>query len=503
MIQVDWNIYYTGQVYKQEIEKIFALFYDDFQVNVYPLEERGKVLPTGKDLIIEVDNEEFIEAKVMLLRKNEDSIRYSHRTSHDEKDPIEIRKRLKRTVSYSLLKVLEEYTGMEQPWGILTGIRPTKLYHSFLQEGRSPEEAAEVLRDERLVSAEKTELLQAIAHRQLQVLPDLYQLNDKEVSLYIGIPFCPTKCAYCTFPAFSIQGQKKWVEPFLSALQEEIRQIGKWLHEKEKGITSIYFGGGTPTSLEAGQMEQLFQTLYESMPAMDQVREFTVEAGRPDTITEEKLEMMKKWKVDRISINPQSFTQKTLDAIGRHHTVEETIEKYELARSYGFTNINMDLIIGLPGETRHELLHSLEQADLLRPESLTVHTLSFKRASEMTQNREKYPVAGREEIHWMMNKVQSWTQEKGYVPYYLYRQRNILGNLENVGYSLPKKENMYNIIIMEEKQTILGLGCGATSKIFPPGTHKMIRWPNPKEPRYYVDHFQEMIENKILKLNES
>ena len=419
----------------------------------------------------------------------------------EEEDGVARRKHCKRVMNKGLLKVLEHYAGMVQPWGILTGIRPTKLMHTLVQEGKKSEEARHILREERLVTPEKIDLLQQIVDRQLKVLPDLYQLNEKEVSIYIGIPFCPTKCAYCTFPAYSIQGQRKLIDPFIALLKEEIKLVGEYLKNAGRGVTTLYFGGGTPTSIEASQMDELFQVIYDELP-MDGVRELTVEAGRPDTITPEKLIVMKKWKVDRISINPQSFTQGTLKGIGRHHTVAETIEKYQLARSYGFSNINMDLIIGLPGETRKEVRESLVQAASLRPESLTVHTLSFKRASEMTQHKEKYPVAGREEIHHMMEMVTHWTGEEGYVPYYLYRQKNILGNLENVGYSLPEKESLYNIIIMEEKQTILGLGCGAVSKIILPGTGKIIRFPNPKEPRYYVDHFQEIMSKKFAKLIE-
>ena len=230
------------------------------------------------------------------------------------------------------------------------------------------------------------------------------------------------------------------------------------------------------------------------------VRELTVEAGRPDTITAEKLEVMRKWQVDRISINPQSFTQLTLDLIGRHHTVEETIKTYQLARQYGFNNINMDLIIGLPGEGLRELEHTLTQVERLKPESLTIHTLSFKRASAMTKDREKYIVADREEIKKMMRLASKWTAQEAYYPYYLYRQKNILGNLENVGYALAGQESLYNILIMEEAQTIIGLGCGAVSKIIPPGTRRNTRWPNPKDPQTYVATHESMIRKKLADL---
>ncbi len=273
-----------------------------------------------------------------------------------------------------------------------------------------------------LVTAEKIELLERIVERQLTVLPDLDELK-RAVSIYVGIPFCPTKCAYCTFPAYAIHGQNDSVEAFLAGLHYEIEKTGKWLCEQQVEVTTVYFGGGTPTSIEAEQMDELYAKLYQSFPAIERVRELTVEAGRPDTITPEKIEVMKKWRVDRISINPQSFENETLQAIGRHHSVEETIEKYRLSRQLGLENINMDLIIGLPGEGVKEMRHTLSETEKLMPESLTVHTLSFKRASTMTKNRQKYQVAGRDEIAAMMKLTSDWAAEQQYEPYYLYRQK--------------------------------------------------------------------------------
>lgn len=410
-------------------------------------------------------------------------------------------KRVRQAVKYVFLQVMEKATGIDQPWGILTGIRPTKLFHSLLQKGFSEKEAVKKLQNDYLLHPEKTDILTEIVQRQKSVLPDLYEL-DQEVSIYIGIPFCPTKCAYCTFPAYAIQGRNGTVGDFLTGLYEEVKAIGKWIKERQLIVTTIYFGGGTPTSISAAQMDGLFRQLKKHIPHFEKVRELNVEAGRPDTLDEEMLELLKAWNVDRISINPQSFKEDTLKWIGRHHTVEETLDKYHLAREKGFTNINMDLIIGLPGEdvkTFQETLHTMRA---LKPESVTVHTLSFKRGSAMTQNKEKYKVAGREETRTMVKMARDWAKESGYVPYYLYRQKNILGNQENVGYALPGQENMYNIIIMEERQTIIGLGCGAVSKIVSPYTGRIIRFPNPKEPKAYIDTFRRYIEKKIDRLNE-
>ena len=331
--------------------------------------------------------------------------------------------------------------------------------------------------------------MQRIVDRQLAAIPDLYDLK-KEVSIYIGIPFCPTKCAYCTFPAYAINGRQGSVTSFLGGLHYEISEMGRWMKEHDVKITTIYYGGGTPTSITAEEMDMLYEEMYASFPDVEKVREITVEAGRPDTITPEKLEVLKKWNIDRISVNPQSYIQETLKAIGRHHTVEETITKFHLSRKMGMNNINMDLIIGLPGEELPEFQVTLDETEKLLPESLTVHTLSFKRASEMTRNKQKYKVASREEAEKMMRTAESWTEKHGYTPYYLYRQKNILGNLENVGYSFPGQESLYNIMIMEEQQTIIGLGCGAASKFLDPVTGKITHFANPKDPKSYNDNFE-------------
>lgn len=402
----------------------------------------------------------------------------------------------KNIVSRAYLTVLQDWTGMVQKWGILTGVRPTKLLHKKLRQGTEPEIAHNELGDQYLISTEKIQLMQRIVDRQLAVLPDLYELQN-EVSVYIGIPFCPTKCAYCTFPAYAINGRQGSVDSFLGGLHYEIRQIGDWLNTNGIKITTVYYGGGTPTSISAQEMDMLYEEVQASFPDVANIREITVEAGRPDTITPEKLEVLKKWNIDRISINPQSYIQETLKAIGRHHTVEETVEKFHLARSMGMNNINMDLIIGLPGEGRTEFAHTLAETEKLMPESLTVHTLSFKRASEMTQNKRKYKVAERGEIEQMMNMAETWSTEHDYVPYYLYRQKNILGNLENVGYSIPGQESLYNILIMEEQQTIIGLGCGAASKFIDPVTGTITQFSNPKDPKSYNDSYADYAAKKI------
>ncbi|WP_047151240.1 coproporphyrinogen III oxidase [Aneurinibacillus tyrosinisolvens] len=486
----------AAEMFHRPLENIVRLFFEEVEVRFS--EEDG----ASVRIELEIEGEDVIQTSARLIDKQSGAA-YQASYSRDtdgQKEEKEWKRHARQAVSHSLLHVLEQYTGLTQPWGILTGIRPTKLLHAKLKNGMDAETARQQLRSDVLISEEKITLMQEIVERQLTVVPDLYSLRD-EVSIYIGIPFCPTKCAYCTFPAYAINGRQGSVNSFLGGLHYEMRAIGQWLKENNIRITTVYFGGGTPTSITAEEMDMLYEEMYESFPDVPNIREVTVEAGRPDTITEEKLTVLKKWNIDRISINPQSYREETLKAIGRHHTVRETIEKYYLAREFGMNNINMDLIIGLPGEGIDEFNHTLQETEKLMPESLTVHTLSFKRASEMTKNREKYKVAGRDEITQMMERAADWTREKGYIPYYLYRQKNILGNLENVGYAIPGQESIYNIMIMEEVQSIIGLGCGAASKWVHPVTGEITRFANPKEPKAYNEGYEKYTEAKIEALN--
>lgn len=483
--------------FERNLQLIADLFYEECSLSIETMD--------NPDIIVnfEINRAKEINIKAELIESRTNN----HYSAHHEKiseylpGTKEWDKGARHAISYTFLILLQELTGIIQKWGTLTGIRPTKLLHSILNQGRTQEEAHAFLKANYMIQQEKLELLQTIVDNQLRTIPDLFSLQN-EVSIYIGIPFCPTKCAYCTFPAYAINGRQGSVNSFLGGLHYEMREIGKWLKENGINITTIYFGGGTPTSITAKEMDMLYEEMYESFPNIEKVREVTVEAGRPDTITVEKINVLKKWNIDRISINPQSYIQETLKAIGRHHTVEETIEKFKLAREMGMTNINMDLIIGLPGEGMQEFEYTLNESAKLMPESLTVHTLSFKRASEMTQNKEKYKVAERNEVQSMMNMANEWTNDHGYKPYYLYRQKNILGNLENIGYSLHGQESLYNILIMEEQQTIIGLGCGAASKLVHPNSKQISRFANPKDPKTYNEKYEHYTHEKIKLLSE-
>lgn len=482
--------------FQRPLQLITNLFYEESKVKLTKLDE-AEMIAT---FTIEETDTVKITLQLLDIETNKSWAGYSERLYADLSEKEEY-KQLKNAISHAYLTALQERTGITQKWGFLTGIRPTKLLHKALRNGKTKEEAHEMLREQYRITDEKIDLMQQIVEHQFTAIPDLYNLKN-EVSIYIGIPFCPTKCAYCTFPAYAIRANKGSVSTFLAGLHYEIGAIGNFLKENNIAITTVYYGGGTPTSITAEEMDALYSDMYKYFPNVENIREITVEAGRPDTITPEKLEVLNKWNIDRISINPQSYTDETLKAIGRHHSVQETIDKFHLARRMGMNNINMDLIIGLPGEGTEEFQHSLDETKKLMPESLTVHTLSFKRASEMTQNKQKYKVANRTEVEKMMNLAEDWTAAHGYVPYYLYRQQNILGNLENVGYSFAGQESLYNIMIMEEQQSIIGIGCGAASKFVHPETGIITRFANPKDPKSYNDTYEKYTQEKIDILKE-
>lgn len=460
-------------------------------INLY-FEESYLFQGTGDnqiDIKIEQETESIVTTTMMIEGKT-----YSRAANR----PGTTKRDMKQALGETLIEILTAHTNITQNWGTLTGIRPTKLYHKYYRQGLTHEAISEILSRDYLIAQDKLDLMRDIVHTQLQAIPDLYNLKQ-EVSIYIGIPFCPTKCAYCTFPAYAIRVFKDHVPEFLVGLIHEIKHTAAWLKAHNIKVTSIYFGGGTPTSIEPQDLQLLLETVYTSFD-MTHVREITVEAGRPDTIGTATLDVLNHYKIDRISINPQSFTDSTLKAIGRHHSVQETIDKFHLSRAHHMNNINMDLIIGLPNETRREVAHSLQETEKLNPESLTVHTLSFKTASEMTRNKAKYPVAPRDEIVHMMNMTRDFAKTHNYIPYYLYRQKNILGNLENIGYSKDGEASLYNILIMEEVQSIIGLGCGASSKLINPATGKIENFLNPKDPKSYNESYESYTDKKLEKL---
>jgi oxygen-independent coproporphyrinogen-3 oxidase len=397
----------------------------------------------------------------------------------------------KNAMKRFLYQLLSEETGKELPWGILTGIRPTKLVYELLEQGWDYTLIQERMKEEYLCCADKIALSIRIAERELDILRALDY--KRGYSLYIGIPFCPTTCLYCSFPSYSVTKFHDYVEPYLVALEKEILFGAACLPDKK--LTTVYLGGGTPTTLTADQLDRLLGLIRDKFD-FTHVREFCVEAGRPDSITKDKLEVLKKWGVDRISINPQSMQQKTLDLIGRNHTVEDIKKAFYLARETGHHNINMDIIIGLPAERPEDVADTLGQIRTLNPDSLTVHTLAIKRAARLNIQKDEYSTRKASGVSAMLKETIRFADENDYLPYYLYRQKNMAENLENIGYARYGREGLYNILIMEEKQTILALGAGGMSKFVFHEENRLERVDNVKSITDYIARIDEMISKK-------
>jgi len=381
---------------------------------------------------------------------------------------------------------------IDEPWGILTGIRPVKLAVYLFKDGKDEEYVRQYFLNEYKANSEKTELALDIAKREMELTKDMYKDG---ISLYIGVPFCPSRCLYCSFITSANKNVKVMMPQFMDCLKKEISYTAKLVKEFGKRVETVYVGGGTPTTLEADMLRDVFSTLYDEFDLSD-MKEFTVEAGRPDTITREKLMALKEFNVDRISINPQTMNQQTLDIIGRKHTPLDIIKSFNLARDCGFDNINMDLIAGLPEETFDMFRYSLEEVEKLCPDDTTVHTMSIKRSSRLKERIEEFNLTHGNEVGKMVDFSREFLKEKGKVPYYLYRQKNMLGNLENVGYAKPDKVSLYNIYIMEEVQSIIAMGCGGVTKTVDPALDRIERIFNVKEPKDYIERIDEMLHRK-------
>lgn len=401
------------------------------------------------------------------------------------------RKGTKNKLKQALYQLLEAYSGQTLPWGTLTGIRPTKIPMSMLEEGKSEEEITSYMKETYFASDEKIDLSIQVAQRELELLQKIDYENG--YSLYIGIPFCPSTCLYCSFTSYPIGLWSKRVDEYLDALEKEIDFTAEKFRDKH--LNSIYIGGGTPTTLSPEQLDRLITKIENSFD-FSHLLEFTVEAGRPDSITEEKLLALRKHHISRISINPQTMKQETLELIGRHHTVQQTIDSFRLARSLGFDNINMDLIVGLPEESLEDVENTMKQLMELKPDNLTVHSLAVKRAARLRMQREEYEGLHMENTWDTIALTAEYAQKMGLEPYYLYRQKNMAGNFENVGYARPGCAGVYNILIMEEKQTIMALGAGATTKFVMDGGSRIERVANVKDVTNYLDRVDEMIERK-------
>lgn len=424
---------------------------------------------------------------------------YFHRDSTDRWDEYEDeaqqmasgKKEARNVFKRMMYDMLKKLTGRELPWGTLTGVRPTKIVYTLLEDGKNDREIRDYLKKEYYVSEKKGDLAIKVASNEKRLLEKLDYNNG--YSLYAGIPFCPTTCLYCSFTSYPLAVWKDRVDTYVDAMLKELEFTSRLM--KDKKLDTFYMGGGTPTTLEPEQLDRVLSFFEEHFDTTG-LKEYTIEAGRPDSITRDKLLIMKKHGVDRISINPQTMNDDTLKLIGRHHTVEQIKEAFTLARECGFDNINMDLIIGLPGETREHIERTMREVALLAPDSLTVHSLAIKRAARLNIFWEKYKDYAMVNTDDIINMTADCAAAMGMEPYYLYRQKNMAGNFENVGYSKPGREGIYNILIMEEKQTIMAVGAGASTKVVFPEENRIERVENVKDVTTYIENIDEMIDRK-------
>lgn len=488
------GILLNDSAYEQDIRELLMAFYPGEHF-VHEESDQAEFYVVGK---LDEDGHTFLLYLVSIggsefHRWNASPEEYRELKAFDEplKVNYEDRFATKNQIKRRLYVLLKSRTGKSLPWGTLTGIRPTKIAMTRLEEGRTEEEVRLYMKQTYFTSDEKIDLSIEIARRERELLKTIDYRNG--YSLYIGIPFCPTTCLYCSFTSYPIGKWQGRTQLYLDALFHEMEYVAR--AKAGCPLDTVYIGGGTPTSLSAEDLEQLL-TKLKSIFDFSGVKEFTVEAGRPDSITREKLEVLKQHEVTRISINPQTMKQKTLDIIGRRHSVKQVEDCFHLAREVGFDNINMDLIIGLPEEEPEDVRSTMEAIKALGPDSITVHSLAIKRAARLNTMKEVYQDLKMTGTQEMIELTAQAAAEMGLEPYYLYRQKNMAGNFENVGYAVPGKACIYNILIMEEKQTIIACGAGTTTKVLFPEENRLERAENVKDVEQYIERIDEMIQRK-------
>ncbi len=469
------NLYVKNNRFWFELENLTRLFFPNEKINVF--KDFSEIIPPyvfselGEKITVRVKIGDFCIEKTAEIQNDE---------TRDELSTVSL-----------LYKILRDFSGINQPWGLLTGVRPVKLLRKISEE-IGLDNTAKRFTDEFFVSSEKTELAKMTEKNERKIL----ELSRPEsFSLYVGIPFCPSRCSYCSFVMSSVERAKKLIEPYTDLLCEELKATAKAANDLGLRLESVYFGGGTPTTLSAEQLNKVLSVVNSDFD-MSACREFTVEAGRPDTITKEKLISLKENNVDRISINPQTVNDSVLKNIGRKHTSAQFFDAFNLARQCGFNNINTDLIAGLPGDSLESFKNSLDSMLSLGAECVTVHTLCMKRASNLTQdgkilNREEAKTAAD-----MLKYAKDRLTAKEYFPYYLYRQSRMVGNLENVGWSKRGYESLYNVFVMDETHTILACGSGGVTKLKDSAADYLKRVFNFKFPYEYIDRFDEILKRK-------
>lgn len=469
------NLYVKNHNFHFELENLTRLFFPNEKITVI----RDFSEPQPPYIYTEVSDKITITVNIGSFNKSETAVK---KLTDDDNELVS---------AQLLYKLLCDFTGLTQPWGILTGVRPVKLLRRLAEES-SEEQAVKKFEKDFFVSNEKIALSRETEHNERKIL----ELSKPEsFSLYVGIPFCPSRCSYCSFVMASIERAEKLIEPYTKLLCEEIKQTAEIANKLGLRLETVYFGGGTPTTLSAEQLDTVLRTVNKSFD-MSTCREFTVEAGRPDTIDIAKLFALKENKVDRISINPQTVNDEVLKTIGRKHTAQQFFDAFELARKCGFDNINTDLIAGLPTDTPESFKNSLDSIVRLNAECITVHTLCMKRASRLTTEGVTLDLQQARDAREMLAYTQNILGQNEYIPYYMYRQSRMVGNLENVGWSKKGFESLYNVYVMDETHTILACGSGGVTKLKRNNPDYLERIFNFKYPYEYIDRFDELIQRK-------
>ncbi len=469
------NLYVKNHNFHFELENLTRLFFPNEKITVI----RDFSEPQPPCIYTEVSDKITISVNIGSFNKSETAVK---KLTDDDNELVS---------AQLLYKLLCDFTGLTQPWGILTGVRPVKLLRRLAEESNE-EQAVKKFENDFFVSNEKIALSRETEHNERKIL----ELSKPEsFSLYVGIPFCPSRCSYCSFVMASIERAEKLIEPYTKLLCEEIKRTAEIANKLGLRLETVYFGGGTPTTLSAEQLDTVLRTVNKSFD-MSTCREFTVEAGRPDTIDIAKLFALKENKVDRISINPQTVNDEVLKTIGRKHTAQQFFDAFELARKCGFDNINTDLIAGLPTDTPESFKNSLDSIVRLNAECITVHTLCMKRASRLTTEGVTLDLQQARDAREMLAYTQNILGQNEYIPYYMYRQSRMVGNLENVGWSKRGFESLYNVYVMDETHTILACGSGGVTKLKRNNPDYLERIFNFKYPYEYIDRFDELIQRK-------
>lgn len=469
------NLYVKNHNFHFELENLTRLFFPNEKITVI----RDFSEPQPPYIYTEVSDKITISVNIGSFNKSETAVK---KLADDDNELVS---------AQLLYKLLCDFTGLTQPWGILTGVRPVKLLRRLAEESNE-EQAVKKFEKDFFVSNEKIALSRETEHNERKIL----ELSKPEsFSLYVGIPFCPSRCSYCSFVMASIERAEKLIEPYTKLLCEEIKRTAEIANKLGLRLETVYFGGGTPTTLSAEQIDTVLRTVNKSFD-MSTCREFTVEAGRPDTIDIAKLFALKENKVDRISINPQTVNDEVLKTIGRKHTAQQFFDAFELARKCGFDNINTDLIAGLPTDTPESFKNSLDSIVRLNAECITVHTLCMKRASRLTTEGVTLDLQQARDAREMLAYTQNILGQNEYIPYYMYRQSRMVGNLENVGWSKKGFESLYNVYVMDETHTILACGSGGVTKLKRNNPDYLERIFNFKYPYEYIDRFDELIQRK-------